>query len=85
MATLEVTLSAELARFVEEQARHSGISTGAYIVTLVHQEWKQCTREALEKELLKGLDSGPPSEMTQDDWSRIRAELLARHQRREVQ
>ena len=39
--------------------------------------------DALEQELLKGLDS-PPREMTKEDWEALRQRVWARHEKQKA-
>jgi hypothetical protein len=45
---------------------------------LIRADQKRAAREQIEAEVLKGLDSGDPVEMTADDWTSIRDQIIRR-------
>jgi hypothetical protein len=45
-------------------------------------QFKFVQRQRFEAEIIKGLESGPSTEFTKEDWESIRSEVLARHRKR---
>jgi antitoxin ParD1/3/4 len=83
MTTLNISLPDGLKRHVDEAAAQGGFSSPAeYVEALVREDHRQKAKAALEAELLKGLDSGPSTEMTRQDWDDIRREVRERSARR---
>jgi len=78
-ARMKVSLPEALTAFVEQQIA-SGKYTNVeqYLSALIEADQKQKAREQLEALIREGLDSGPASEMTAQDWEHIRREGLAR-------
>ena len=76
---MKISLPEPLAAFVEQQIA-SGKYTSAeqYLGALIEADQKQKAREHLEALIQEGLDSGPASEMTAQDWEHIRQDGLAR-------
>jgi antitoxin ParD1/3/4 len=79
MATVTVSLPAYLKQFVDAQVAARGYaSAGEYIFSLVQKAHLEKHRERVEELLLEGLNSGPMTPMTQQDWKDIEQEGLAR-------
>jgi antitoxin ParD1/3/4 len=77
--SINITLPESLMLFVEEQVQSRGCSDASeYLRTLILEEQRREARADLEQKLLEGLES-PASEMTDDDWAELRAEILARN------
>jgi antitoxin ParD1/3/4 len=55
-----------------------------YVRHLIREDRKRRETEELERLLLEGLDSGPATEMTAEDWAMLRQNLLARHQKKQA-
>ena len=80
MDTMNIALPEAMKQFVHEQVQKGEYSSASeYIRDLIRADQKQKAREALEMEILKGLESGPPTPMTSQDWKAIRAEVCRRH------
>ena len=76
---MKISLPESLAAFVEQQvASGKFVSAEHYLGALIEADQKQKAREHLEALIREGLDSGPASEMTAQDWEHIRREGLAR-------
>ena len=76
---MKVSLPESLAEFVEQQVSSGKYaSVEQYLGALIEADQKQKAREHLETLIQEGLDSGPASEMTAQDWEHIRQEGLAR-------
>ncbi len=83
MDTMNIALPADLKSFVQQQVKMGGYSSvSEYIRELIRKDQKDRAREALEAELLKGLDSGEVAPMTADDWQAIREEVQKRYAKR---
>ncbi len=79
MATVTVSLPAHLKAFVDSQVTAKGHgSCGEYIALLVQKAYLEKHREQIEELLLEGLDSGPATPLTAQDWKDIEREGLAR-------
>jgi hypothetical protein len=76
MSSLQVSLSADAQRFVEEQAAKRGLAnSGEFLERLVLEAME---REGLEEKLVAGLASGPVFEADDAYWDRKRTELTER-------
>ncbi len=83
MDTMNVALPENMKRFVQEQvAKGAYGSVSEYIRELTRADKKEKARAALENEILKGLQSGDSTPMTDRDWQEIRGEVRKRHARR---
>lgn len=78
LTSMNVSLPAAQKAYVQERAAATGCSTPSeYIRRLIHADQKQHAQEALESQILAGLDS-PSREMTGKDWSKLRQTLRNR-------
>ena len=84
MTTVTVSLSTSDLEFVQKQLAGGKFSSpGEYLKALLRAE-QELQREpaemdpALEAELLKGLESGPPIRADDEFWRRLRAEATER-------
>jgi antitoxin ParD1/3/4 len=76
---MKISLPESLTAFVEQQvASGKYTSVEEYLGSLIEADQKQKAREHLGTLLQEGLDSGPASEMTAQDWEHIRQAGLAR-------
>jgi antitoxin ParD1/3/4 len=76
---MKLSLPESLTAFVEQQvASGKYASVEQYLAALIEADQKQKAREHLATLIQEGLDSGPASEMTAQDWEQIRREGLAR-------
>ncbi len=77
---MEVTISlrSELMPKIESAAHRNGQAIPDYIAEVVEDAVREPYDEPLEKLLLEGLDSGPATPMTRQDWDGIKARGLAR-------
>ncbi|MCH7977845.1 MAG: type II toxin-antitoxin system ParD family antitoxin [Acidobacteria bacterium] len=79
METMNISLPETMKQFIEEQVSAGGYSSvSEYIRALVREEQKRKAQEQLEALLVEGLESGKPTEMTDEEWNEIRRESLAR-------
>jgi|HubBroStandDraft_1064217.scaffolds.fasta_scaffold401138_1 antitoxin ParD1/3/4 len=83
MTSLNVSLPEPLKKYIERQTRQGGYSTPSeYMRDLIRADQRQKARDRVEALLLEGLESGPATEMTDDDWADIRNEGLSRMKKR---
>lgn len=79
MDTMNVALPPEMKDFVRDAVDAGGYSSvSEYIRDLIRQEQKRQAETKLATLLLEGLDSGPMSEVSNQDWDRLRDRLKAR-------
>jgi antitoxin ParD1/3/4 len=79
MPTLSISLPAHLKAFVDGEVAARGYSScSEYIRLLVQMAHLQQHREHMDKLLLEGLNSGPATPMTKQDWKDIENEGLTR-------
>lgn len=78
LTSMTVSLTTSQKNYVKLQAAASGCSNPSeYIRRLIHADQKAHEQEALERKILEGLDS-PARQMTDQDWTKLRATLKAR-------
>ena len=85
MQSMNISLPDPLKHFVDSQigeGRYSSVSE--YVRELIRADEKRKAEDRLEALLLEGL-SGEETEMTQDEWSSIRKEALAKIRARKKQ
>ena len=81
MSTLSF-LPEPLRQFVEERVAEGGYGTpDGYLLALVREDQKRQAKAKLEALLLEGLDSGPATPMTDEDWDEMRRRFDERHGR----
>jgi antitoxin ParD1/3/4 len=79
MPSVTVSLSEYLKRFVEGEVAAKGYaSVSEYIGLLVQMAYLEKHRDRVEQLLLEGINSGPATPMTPQDWKDIQREGLAR-------
>ena len=79
METMNVALPDSLKEFVHKRVADGGYSTvSEYIRELIRTDQKALARAQLEAELMKGIQSGPSTDMTPDDWEQLRTKLRER-------
>jgi antitoxin ParD1/3/4 len=80
--TLSIPLSEEQRAFVEGRAAEDGCeSAEAYVTALIEADYKRRARERLEQLLLEGIESGPATPMTPQDWDDLRRRVEQRLER----
>jgi antitoxin ParD1/3/4 len=83
MHEITISLSGPTKDYVDSEiASGRCASVSDVFAFLVEREQCRKARETIEKELVKSLDSGEPTEMSANDWSEIRAEVQRRHAQR---
>lgn len=79
MQTMNISIPEPLKQFVDDQVasgRYGSVSE--YVRELIRDDEKHKAQAKLEALLLEGVRSGPPTEMTRQDWEDIRREALGR-------
>jgi len=84
---MTVTLGTQWDRFIESQLKSGRYQSASDVVCdgLRLLEKEAClarvtvsTMDELEEKLLEGLNSGPATEMTSEDWQRLREQTKSR-------
>ena len=79
MTTLNISLPDTLGEFVQERVTRDGYDTASdYLRDLIHEDQRRKAQEKLDALLQEGLDSGPATPMTAQDWAGIRLEVQRR-------
>ena len=79
MTTLNISLPDTLGEFVQERVTRDGYDTASdYLRDLIHEDQRRKAQEKLDALLQEGLDSGPATPMTSQDWAEIRLEVRRR-------
>ncbi len=79
METMNIALPEAMKQFVQKQVERGGYSSvSEYIRDLIRTDQKGRARDALETEVLRGLDSGAATPMNREDWAEIRAKVVER-------
>jgi antitoxin ParD1/3/4 len=79
MTTLHISLPDTLGDFVQERVTRGGYKTADdYLRDLIHEDQRRKAQEKLDSLLQEGLDSGPSTPMTAQDWDEIRREVQHR-------
>jgi len=76
MNTMNIAIPEQLKSFVQRQVERRGYSSvSEYVRDLIRGDQERQAIAALEVDILKGLESGPSTPMTQEDWQAIRHEV----------
>jgi antitoxin ParD1/3/4 len=79
MESLTITLPESLKAFVDDRvAAGESESPDAFIQGLIREAQKRRARERVDDLIQEGLDSGPATPMTADDWSELRRRVADR-------
>lgn len=82
MTTITINLPDSMQEFLDSELKERGIEDPSeYFQGLVIEDQKRKEWAKLHRMLEEGLESGS-SEMTKDDWRRIREEVNRRHAER---
>ena len=80
MLNVSVSLPDHLKDFIEEKVQEGGYGDSSqYLYHLICQDIAQTMPENLEQQLLEGLESGKPIDVTDDWWEQKRTHLLENH------
>jgi len=83
MQTMNISLPDQLKEFVDGQVgsgRYSSVSE--YVRDLIRADEKRKAQDKLEALLMEGIQSGDPTQMTQQDWGDIRREAVKQFEER---
>ena len=84
MATMNISLPEAMKEFVEKQAQKEGFGTvSEYLRSVIREVQKRQAKQGLEAKLREGVESGPATPMTREDWDNIRREVHRRHAERQ--
>jgi len=79
MNTMNIALSPKLREFVQREVKRRGYSSvSEYMRDLLRGELERQELARLEAEIIKGIESGPSTPMTKQDWQEIRTEVRRR-------
>ena len=85
MQSMNIALPESLKEYVQEKTAQEGYSSvSEYIRELIRADQKQRAREALEIEMIRGLESGPPVSFTEEDWEAMRERIRKNHAARQT-
>ncbi len=83
LASLNISLPDALKKFIEAEVKRGAYSTPSeYVRALVRAEQQRQLREQIDRNLLKAIDNGEATDMTQGDWEKIRQRVFAENSRR---
>ena len=87
MPTIQITLSESLQRFVQGRVAELGLDRpDQYVEQLLEEEQRRRLEEYYMEECRKGLESGPPIRVTEENreafWNGIKEEILRKHESR---
>ena len=86
MTTLNISLTKSQREFVEAQVAEGRYgSASEFIQTLIEESQKQKAREKVETLLQEGLNSGPATPMTREDWEELKQRVWERAAKRNGQ
>jgi antitoxin ParD1/3/4 len=81
MTTMNLSLPEPMMRFVEEEARRGGFGTvGDYVHSLIREAQVRAAKRELDTKLLEGIESGPATPMTGEDWDELERRVRERGQ-----
>ncbi len=85
MATMNISIPDEMKAFVEQEAARRGFGTvSEYMRVLIREvQERQAERDRVDALLLAGLNSGPATPFSVEDWESIRREVHRRHAARQ--
>lgn len=84
MTSLNISLPESMRTYIDQQIALLGYSTASeYIRDLIRQDQKRQAKQQLETLLLEGLESGEPTNMTEQDWLDIRKAVAEKLTNRE--
>ena len=79
MATMNISVTDAMRRFVETEVAQGGYTTTSeYFRDLIREKQQQRANQRLEALLLEALDSGEAEPVTPQEWEDIRREVRER-------
>jgi Arc/MetJ-type ribon-helix-helix transcriptional regulator len=80
---MQIQLPESISDFVEQQVAARGYHAPVdYLSDLIEADRRKLVRQQIEAEIIKGLESGPSTPFTKEDWESIRQEVISRHRMR---
>jgi Arc/MetJ-type ribon-helix-helix transcriptional regulator len=80
---MQIHLPENVCDFVEQQVVARGYRSAAdYLAELIEADRRHIVRQQIEAEVIKGIESGPSTSFTKEDWESIRQEVISRHRTR---
>ena len=74
--TLNVSLPEPLKEYVQDRVSEGIYSNASdYVRSLIREDMQKSAERRLEAYLLKGINSGPATPMTPEDWAAIRSDV----------
>ncbi len=71
--SMNIALPEAMKQFVREQVESGGYSTASeYVRELIRADQRSKARQRLDALLLEGLESGPATPITKQDWEDLR-------------
>lgn len=85
METMNISLPKELAEFVERRVAGQFGNRSEYFRHLVRQDVERPRPRPLDELLTEGLESGPATEMTEEQWEALRQRARDRAAKRRAE
>jgi antitoxin ParD1/3/4 len=79
---MTITIPAGLKSFLEQQAASKQETPSEYITGLLSEAWTRANRQKVEALLLEGINSGPATPMTAEDWAELRRRVKEVHSKK---
>jgi len=77
--SMNIALPEAMKQFVREQVESGGYSTASeYVRELIRADQRSKARQRLDALLLEGLESGPATPITKQDWDELRSHFEER-------
>jgi antitoxin ParD1/3/4 len=81
MTSVNIILPEPMMRFVEEEAERGGFRTVSdYMHFLIREAQVRAAKRELDAKLLEGIESGPATPMTDEDWAELKRRVYERDQ-----
>jgi antitoxin ParD1/3/4 len=76
MTSLNISMPDSMRQWVEATMSAEGFSTASeYVRSLIREDQRRRAKQELDAKLLNALDSGPETELTDEDWKSVRSKL----------
>ncbi|MFO0812773.1 MAG: type II toxin-antitoxin system ParD family antitoxin [Gemmatales bacterium] len=83
MDTINISMPKIMKDYVQERVKTGGYgNTSEYVRDLIRAEQKQRAREEFEALVIEGIQSGPATPLTSDDWAQLRERVQKRATRK---
>lgn len=82
MTRLNISLPESMRKFVEEQVRGGDYDTPSdYVRTLIREAQVRAAKQELESKLIEGLERGPATPMTSEEWDELKRRVWEREKK----